>query len=71
MLYFMNHGMGNPQMFYSMIRDVRGTWVLTASGDHKNSYYTYRVKVGDQYNEAADPYAKVVGVNGDTEGSCA
>lgn len=56
---------GEPTNILPMIRDVRGTWVLTASGDHKNSYYTYRVKVGDQYNEAADPYAKVVGVNGD------
>ena len=26
--------------------------------------YTYRIKIEDQWNEAADPYAKAVAVNG-------
>lgn len=56
---------GEPISVLPMARDVQGTWILSVSGDIKNSYYTYRVKVGDQLNEAADPYAKVVGVNGD------
>ncbi|HEY4391518.1 MAG TPA: type I pullulanase [Paenibacillus sp.] len=48
-----------------MVRDVRGTWVLTISEDCNHWYYTYGVKVGSQWNEAIDPYVKAVGVNGD------
>lgn len=48
-----------------MVRDVRGTWVLTVNGDCNHWYYTYGVQVGSQWNEAVDPYAKAVGVNGD------
>lgn len=50
---------------HPMTRDVKGTWVLTLNEDCKDNLYTYRVKVGEQWNEAADPYAKAVGVNGD------
>lgn len=49
----------------AMTRDSRGTWLLEAAGDYDGVYYTYKVKVGTQWNEAADPYAKAVGVNGD------
>lgn len=49
----------------AMVRDVQGTWVLETAGDYHGVYYTYRVKVGTSWNEAADPYAKAVGVNGD------
>ena len=28
-------------------------------------FYTYQVLIGDQWNEAVDPYAAAVGVNGD------
>jgi len=48
-----------------MVRDVRGTWVLTVDGDCNHWYYTFGVQVGGQWNEAVDPYAKAVGVNGD------
>lgn len=48
-----------------MVRDVRGTWVLTVNGNCNHWYYTYGVQVGSQWNEAVDPYAKAVGVNGD------
>jgi len=48
-----------------MVRDVRGTWVLTVDGDCNHWYYTFGVQVGSQWNEAVDPYAKAVGVNGD------
>ncbi|MFD3259851.1 type I pullulanase [Paenibacillus lentus] len=54
-----------PMMMLPMKRDVQGTWLLTASGDHQGRYYTYRVKIGQDWNEAADPYARAVGVNGD------
>ncbi|MCM3042765.1 type I pullulanase [Paenibacillus motobuensis] len=48
-----------------MARDVHGTWVLTVNGDCNHWYYTFGVQVGGQWNEAVDPYAKAVGVNGD------
>ncbi|MNO50616.1 Pullulanase [compost metagenome] len=48
-----------------MNRDVQGTWVLTVTEDCKDMLYMYRVKVGEVWNEAADPYAKAVAVNGD------
>ncbi|UQZ34448.1 type I pullulanase [Paenibacillus sp. PK3_47] len=48
-----------------MTRDVRGTWRLTAAGDLEHKFYTYRVRIGDRWNEAVDPYARAVGVNGD------
>lgn len=54
-----------PMMTLPMKRDVRGTWLSIAAGDHQGRYYTYRVKIGQDWNEAADPYAKAVGVNGD------
>ncbi|WP_223067398.1 type I pullulanase [Paenibacillus caui] len=50
---------------HSMRRDIQGTWVLELEGDQKNRYYTYLVQIGDELNEAADPYARAVGVNGD------
>ncbi|ASA25264.1 type I pullulanase [Paenibacillus donghaensis] len=48
-----------------MARDVRGTWRLSVEGDLEGKFYTYRVRIGDQWNEAVDPYARAVGVNGD------
>ncbi|MDF9840875.1 MULTISPECIES: type I pullulanase [unclassified Paenibacillus] len=48
-----------------MTREVRGTWRLNVPGDLEGKFYTYRVRVGEQWNEAADPYARAVGVNGD------
>ncbi|MEE0881683.1 MAG: type I pullulanase, partial [Turicibacter sp.] len=47
-----------------MTRDVKGTWVAEVSGDLNLTYYTYEVTVADQTNEAVDPYARAVGVNG-------
>ena len=47
-----------------MTRDVKGTWVAEVSGDLNLTYYTYEVTVGNQTNEAVDPYARAVGVNG-------
>lgn len=49
---------------HPMKRDVQGTWVAELEGDLHGTYYTYRVTVGGRTNEAVDPYAKAVGVNG-------
>lgn len=48
-----------------MSRREQGTWLLHLEGDWAGFYYTYKVLVGEQWNEAVDPYAKAVGVNGD------
>lgn len=48
-----------------MARDVKGTWTAEIAGDLEGKYYTYQVQIGSQWNEAADPYSKAVGVNGD------
>ena len=48
-----------------MERSVRGTWSAIVPGDLQGQFYTYRVRVLGEWNEAADPYAKAVSVNGD------
>lgn len=48
----------------SMTKDVRGTWVTHVDGDQNGVYYTYQVTVDSETKEAADIYAKAVGVNG-------
>lgn len=47
-----------------MLKDEKGTWVHEAIGDYLNIYYTYSVTVDGITQEAVDPYAKAVGVNG-------
>lgn len=48
-----------------MTKDVKGTWIVEKTGDLNGTYYTYSVTVNGTTNEAVDPYAKAVGVNGD------
>ena len=47
-----------------MTADIHGTWVATVEGDLNGTYYTYSVDVDGVTNEACDPYARAVGVNG-------
>ena len=47
-----------------MTPDVNGTWIATLEGDLNGTYYTYSVEVDGVVNEACDPYARAVGVNG-------
>jgi type I pullulanase len=48
-----------------MTRSDKGTWTAKLTGDQKGLLYTYKVKVGDTWNEAVDPYAHAVSANGD------
>lgn len=50
---------------FAMTRDVKGTWLLKVGENLQGMFYTYQVLIGDQWNEAVDPYAAAVGVNGD------
>ena len=47
-----------------MIPDINGTWIATVEGNLNGTYYTYVVDVDGVVNEACDPYARAVGVNG-------
>ena len=48
-----------------MTKGDKGVWSVTIDGDLNKTYYTYTVNVGGAKNEACDPYAKAVGVNGE------
>ncbi|MDD6307435.1 MAG: type I pullulanase [Clostridiales bacterium] len=41
-----------------------GVWTVEKAGDLNGTYYTYEVTVGEETNEACDPYARTTGVNG-------
>ncbi|KGE19716.1 type I pullulanase [Paenibacillus wynnii] len=56
---------GEASQKLPMSRNTRGTWFLAVNGDLEGMFYTYRVRIGAQWNEAVDPYARAVGVNGD------
>ncbi|NTW96303.1 MAG: type I pullulanase [Erysipelotrichaceae bacterium] len=47
-----------------MSRIENGVWELEVLGDLDQAYYTYSVTVNGVTNEAVDPYARAVGVNG-------
>ncbi len=49
---------------YPMTAGEKGTWRYELEGDQNGVYYTYSVTVDGQVNEAVDPYARAVGVNG-------
>ena len=34
-------------------------------GESKGLFYTYKVKIGDTWTEAVDPYVRAASVNGD------
>ena len=48
----------------SMRKASSGTWATAVKGNLNGVYYTYCVTVDKETNEAVDPYAKAVGVNG-------
>lgn len=50
---------------HDMKSDDKGVWEVKVDGDLNGTYYTYTADFGDTQNEACDPYAKTVGVNGD------
>lgn len=50
---------------YDMVRTDRGVWRLRLKKLTVGTHYTYKVHVGEDWNEAVDPYARAVSVNGD------
>ena len=55
---------GSETDTYEMIKEDKGLWTYTASGDLHQTYYTYEVTVGGKTIEAVDPYARAAGTNG-------
>lgn len=49
----------------NMQQGEKGTWKAELKGNQKGLYYTYKVKIGDKWTEAVDPYAHAASVNGD------
>ncbi len=47
-----------------MLKEERGIWRAAADADLEGWSYTYRVRIGQQWNEAVDPYARAVRING-------
>ena len=47
-----------------MTKGDKGVWSVKVDGDLNGTYYTYTVKTATEENEACDPYAHAVGVNG-------
>ncbi|KEK24170.1 pullulanase [Bacillus gaemokensis] len=48
-----------------MKKSEKGTWMVEKDGNQDGAIYTYKVKVGETWNEAVDPYVRAVTVNGD------
>ncbi len=49
----------------NMDQGEKGTWMTKLTGDQKGLFYTYKVKIGDKWTEAVDPYVRAASVNGD------
>lgn len=50
---------------YPMEKGPNGTWSYDFNGDTHEMVYMFRVKIGKDWHEAVDPYAKAVTVNGE------
>ncbi|MEY4348284.1 MAG: hypothetical protein RIS43_703, partial [Actinomycetota bacterium] len=48
----------------AMTASVNGTWIAHLDGDQDGTIYTYKVKIGENWNEAVDPYVRTSTVNG-------
>lgn len=49
----------------AMTKGEKGVWTAEIQGNLEGKFYTYSVKVGENWNEAVDPYVRSVAVNGD------
>ncbi|WEK54717.1 MAG: type I pullulanase [Candidatus Cohnella colombiensis] len=58
-------GVGGNATEQAMTKAEKGTWTAQLSGDQHGTFYTYKVFINGKWNEAVDPYAKSVSINGD------
>jgi pullulanase len=47
-----------------MLQTENGVWEVIINEDLNNLFYTYKISIYESTNEAVDPYAKAVGING-------
>ena len=56
---------GNAIRSINMNKGENGVWQITVPENLKNSYYTFKVNIGNTWSEeVVDPYAKACGTNG-------
>lgn len=55
---------GGDKEIYKMVRAEKGVWIYNHPENLEGHYYTYHVKIEEKWNEAVDPYACLVGING-------
>lgn len=65
LLLFDSGSEGSAYEMKDMKRSKNGTWIATADGDLKGKFYTFQVKVGEQWlDETPGMWVKAVGING-------
>ena len=65
LLFYKEGADGIPFKITDLKKETNGTWSATVNGDWKGTFYAFRVKVNNKWNnEVPDPYAKAVGING-------
>ena len=65
LLLFDNGLDGSAYEMKDMKRSKSGTWIASVKGDLKGKFYTFQVKIGEQWlNETPGMWVKAVGVNG-------
>ncbi|TFE02503.1 type I pullulanase [Jeotgalibacillus sp. R-1-5s-1] len=63
LVVYQNRKTKEPNL-YQMNKGSNGTWHFDLDGDWHEARYLFRVKIGKEWFEAVDPYAKAVTVNG-------
>ena len=62
LLLYKNGDGGAAFKTIALSQGANGSWHTKLNGDLKGTYYTFRVKINEQWsNEVADPYAKEIG----------
>ncbi|WP_409297142.1 type I pullulanase [Peribacillus sp. SCS-26] len=55
---------GRPFQEEPCVRGDKGVWISEVPGNLEGLHYKYKVLINDKWEEAVDPYAKAVGLNG-------
>lgn len=65
LLFYKEGTGGDPVNTIDLTKSEKGTWLIKLAGNWKGKFYTFKVKVNDEWStEVPDPYTKATGVNG-------
>ncbi|MDP4179009.1 MAG: type I pullulanase [Bacillota bacterium] len=64
LLYMSSEPYENEKSIKHEMKEIDGVWYVLIRQNLKNMYYTFEVEVYNRINEAVDPYAKALGING-------